>query len=178
MNALVAYPLAVGILVLVGALPSSTMKATRSPWYTCIKPSLTPPSFVFPIVWSTLYAMIAVVLANVLIMSPQSSQRSAVLCMLALNLILNICWSFSYFGAGKIKLAFAIIVCILATNAVLLYLLLKSSKTRWLAYMLMPYTAWLLFAAVLNALSIAKEKGCADQSRKSKDVTLANQSRS
>jgi benzodiazapine receptor len=165
MDPIIAYVLAFGIVTLVSVLPSSTMKATRSKWYDCIRPALAPPNVVFPIVWTTLYAMIAVVLANVLIMPP-SPQRSAVLAWLALNLLLNLSWSFIYFGQGRITLAFAIIVGMLVTNAALLYLLLSTPKTRWMAYMLMPYTAWLLFAAFLNASSIPKQDKCSAVSKK------------
>ena len=35
-------------------------------WYECIKPNITPPKYIFPIVWTILYILLAIILKNIL----------------------------------------------------------------------------------------------------------------
>jgi benzodiazapine receptor len=154
----VAYCVAFATVVVVSTLPSKTMQATRSPWYDCIRPSLSPPNYVFPVVWTTLYVMIAVVLAQVFLLPP-SHTRTSLLTVFYFNMALNVAWTFAYFGYKRVHLAFAVLVLLILTNVSVLAMLWDVSKLGF--YMFIPYTAWLMFACVLNFQSMQKASACA-----------------
>lgn len=157
LNTMLSYIIAGCIVFLVSFLPSGTMKVTKGEWYKCIKPSITPPNFVFPIVWTILYIMIWFVLANVLMMTP-SKQKTRLLILFGINLFLNVSWSFAYFGSRDILFALIILIFIIISLIGILYTLWSISKT--LTYILIPYLAWLCFAGILNTLSFLNIKKC------------------
>lgn len=126
-----------------------TAKNTKSEWYKCIKPKyLTPPGWVFPIVWTLLYFLLFLVLGRAL------KQRNWALCgLMTASLVLNVVWCWLYFGGRKIKAALWAIAALVA----LAFGMVGYSWARGdmhAAKMLLPYTAWLCFATVLNYMSI------------------------
>ena len=151
-----AYLLSFIIMVFIMYLPNSTtIKATNSTWYSCIKPSITPPKFIFPIVWTFLYITIAIALAQTLIYK-NSYERSILLGLHIWNLILNVLWSFVYFGSHDVVLALFVLFNMIITTMFLLYysyLVLP----LWVFWLLLPYLGWLYFAALLNFLSTLKK---------------------
>ena len=64
MDTLKAHITSFIIMAVVAMFPSDVMKATKSRWYQCIRPSITPPNIVFPVVWTVLYILIAFALAQ------------------------------------------------------------------------------------------------------------------
>jgi TspO/MBR family protein len=88
---------AVAATAVVGSAASSD---TRSPWYLALdKPSIQPPAVVFPIVWTALYADIAVTGAAVLdrLDRDDPTEARAFRRALAANLVLNAAWSWVFF---------------------------------------------------------------------------------
>lgn len=154
MNKVIAYVIAFTIVTVVAILPSSTMRTTKSDWYKCIKPTLTPPNFVFPIVWTILYILIAIVLANQ-IYTPHKKYSFIIYLLFAANLTLNVLWSFAYFGRRNIKIAFVIILLIIISASCIMAFL--PYKDQLLFF---PYLVWLLFATLLNGISLLYEKNC------------------
>jgi tryptophan-rich sensory protein len=121
---------------------------TPGAWYVALeKPALTPPGWVFPVVWSTLYLMMGVALFLVLI----SDSRRALalpLVVFGLQLVLNGLWSWLFFGLQRPDLALLDIgvlwVAILAST-VLFW------RLSWVAgALLVPYLVWVGFASWLN----------------------------
>lgn len=159
MNPILAYLIAFAVVALVAFMPSRTMTETRSPWYQCIRPSITPPNIVFPIVWSILYILIAVSLANAFLL-PASTGKMWLLVGFAINLALNLAWTFLYFKKRNIKGALAVIVLLWLTIAWIYTASYRLHTRKWKAHILMPYLLWVAFASVLNGLSILKEKEC------------------
>lgn len=157
LNSVLSYIISGCIIFLVSFLPSGTMKSTKGEWYKCIKPQITPPNFIFPIVWTTLYIMIWYVLANILMMRP-SKERTRLLILFGINLFLNVSWSFAYFGSKDILFALIILIFIIISLLGILSTLWSISKT--LTYILVPYLAWLCFACILNTLSVFNIKKC------------------
>ena len=131
-----------------------TTKNTNSKWYQCIKPSITPPNIVFPIVWTILYILIGVAFSITI------KNRSNILnFLISITLILNIVWSYLYFGKKQISTAF-IIILFMDLIGILLIGISIYYKQNKIAYLLTPYVIWILFASVLNYLSIEKAKKC------------------
>lgn len=118
------------------------------PWFDAlVKPALFPPGWVFGVVWTILYVMMGFALALVLASSRRGHKPAAVK-MFAVQLAANLCWSPIFFGLHQIALAFfwilLMIVLVLATLAMFVRV------SRLAAALLLPYLAWISFAAVLN----------------------------
>ena len=118
-------------------------------WYTQLnKPSFNPPGWVFGPVWSVLYACMGVAAWLVWRRRGRTVARWA-LVLFAVQLALNAAWSPLFFGAHEPGWAFVDIVALwvaLAATVVAFF------KTQLAAGILMvPYLAWVSFAAVLNA---------------------------
>jgi translocator protein len=161
MNLLLSHILAIAIVAVVGLLPSNIMREnTGSPWYKCIKPSITPPNIVFPIVWTVLYIMIAMSLAQAF-MVKRSRSKTLLLAAFITNLILNVLWSFAYFGWKQIGLALSILIGIILTLTPIIFYSKGSGMPKWAVFILIPYAVWLCFAFVLNILSLSKVERCA-----------------
>ena len=129
-----------------------TSSAVQSSWYQEIKPALTPPNYVFPIVWNILFLLIALSLAFSWINSKNKGEKRSVMIVFGINLILNALWSVLYFGFKQQLWAFFDIILILIS---IIYMIAITRKIdRKSAWMLVPYLVWVSFAALLNFLSI------------------------
>jgi len=126
---------------LIGGLATSADTA----WFAALrKPSWNPPSWVFAPVWTTLYVTMGV--AAWLVWRRRS--RKTALWLFAVQLALNFTWSFIFFSAREIALAFAEIVVLWAFIAATI--IAFSRVDRRAAWLMVPYLAWVSFAAVLN----------------------------
>jgi benzodiazapine receptor len=141
--------ISVGASQAAGVVGSIFTSRTVSTWYmTLRKPAWTPPSGVFAPVWITLYALMGI--AAFLIWRKGIGQEwvKAALVLFLVQLVLNTLWSGVFFGipsplAGLIVIS-ALWLAILATMVVFL----RISSAAGL--LLIPYLAWVSFAAVLN----------------------------
>ena len=155
MNKINAYIYSFIIMIIVAIAPSHTMTSINTPWYQCIKSNLTPPKYVFPIVWTTLYILIGITLGNTL-MLPDSAEKNTLLQLYAINLLLNVLWSFVFFGNKDANLAFLIIICMIISLIYILYYT-KMLLPQWNFNILVPYLLWLIFATILNYGSLNKK---------------------
>lgn len=132
----------------VGGLGAIATTPEIEGWYTTIaKPSWNPPGWIFGPVWTTLYVMMAV--AAWLVWRPEGFKAATTpLTLFAAQLILNVAWSWIFFGMHQPSWAFAEIVflwlAILATTVAFF----TSSKIA--GSLMVPYLAWVSFASVLN----------------------------
>jgi len=117
-------------------------------WYAALKkPSWNPPNWIFGPVWTTLYTIMAVAAWLVWRRGGWPAQRRPLLLFLA-QLALNATWTPLFFGLHRPGLAFAEIALLwLAIAATLAAFCSVSRAAVWL---LVPYLAWVSFAAVLN----------------------------
>jgi len=127
-----------------------TSQSVKSTWYESIKPSITPPNWVFPVVWGILFFLIGLSMYFAWINSKKSDRKSIAIAF-GINLALNIIWSILYFGMKSPLSAFFDIILLIASIIYLIIVLKKIDKTA--AYLLIPYLVWVSFAAVLNLLS-------------------------
>ena len=118
-------------------------------WFTdLIKPVFMPPGWAFGAVWPVLYALLGLALALILA-EPPSDRRKKALTLFAVQLALNLAWSPIFFAAHDIRLALIAIVVMLAVAAAAAGQFYRIRKTAGL--LMVPYLAWLCFAAVLNS---------------------------
>jgi tryptophan-rich sensory protein len=122
----------------------------NSAWYESIKPSITPPNWVFPIAWSILFFLIALAMYFSWINARKTGKRDIVL-IFGINLLLNILWSVFYFGMKELKIAFFDLILLWISIWFMIFLTYKVDKKA--AWLLVPYLLWVSFAGVLNYLS-------------------------
>ena len=136
--------LAEGIGALSGWLSREGMEIYES---TIVQPPLSPPSWLFPIVWSILYALMGIGAARVW-MAPAGIHRSRGLNLFIVQLIFNFFWSLIFFNLQTF--GFALLWLILLWGLVLwmIFEFLKVDKLS--GNIQIPYLLWLTFAAYLN----------------------------
>ncbi len=124
-------------------------KGSRDSWYRDLdKPPFTPPDAVFPLVWTTLYAMIAWSGWRIWSAAP-SRERNAALRLWISQLAENAQWSKLFFGQHQPTLALADVVALEGT--IFSYMSAARKVDRAAANAFIPYAAWVAFATVLNA---------------------------
>ena len=118
-------------------------------WFDAlVKPPFMPPGWLFGVVWPILYALLGISLAVVLA-QPPSPRRRAGLILFALQMVLNFAWSPVFFAAHDIGLAKVVIFVMAALAAAAAGQFFRLRKVAGL--LMVPYLAWLVFAATLNA---------------------------
>lgn len=118
------------------------------PWYDRLdKPSWTPPDWLFPVAWTLLY--IAIGVAPWLVWRAAGFAGAALpLAVWAVQLLLNAAWSWLFFGLRRMDLAFAEVIALWLSIALMIVLFLPISTTAGL--LMIPYLVWVSFAAALN----------------------------
>lgn len=117
-------------------------------WYrTLAKPSWNPPNWVFGPVWTTLFLMMAI--AAWLVWKP-SGFKAALrpLSYFLVQLVLNVAWSWIFFFAHAPGWAFVEILLLWLAIGVTAASFFQNQKVA--AWLLLPYWAWVTFAAFLN----------------------------
>ena len=124
-----------------------TREGTELYQTTIIKPPLSPPGIVFPIVWSILFALMGVG-ATRIYLSPASNARSRALGIFLLQLAFNFFWSIIFFNLKNFGLA----LLWLAVLWALIIWMIRSFHTidPLSAWLQVPYLLWVTFAAYLN----------------------------
>jgi benzodiazapine receptor len=140
-------PLAVG-----GATGALTAGPIRGWYRTLTKPSFTPPDAVFGPVWTALYAAMGVSLVLVRRAADRGAEPDQVRlagAAFATQLALNAAWSLLFFNAHAIDAALVEIVLLWLAIAVTIAAFARVRPAAGLV--LVPYLAWVSFAAALNA---------------------------
>ena len=117
-------------------------------WYDSIKPSITPPNFVFPIVWNILFFLIALSLYFSWISAKSKNTKKSIAIVFGLNLFFNAFWSFVFFEMQNPVAAFYEIIVLLISIVSMLILTWRINKKSF--YLLIPYFLWVCFAWFLN----------------------------
>jgi benzodiazapine receptor len=112
------------------------------------KPNFMPPGWAFGVVWPILYALLGIAVAMILA-EPPSPRRKTALTLFFIQLALNFAWSPIFFAGHDIRLANVVIFAMAALAAAAAG---QFVRIRTIAGVLMvPYLAWLIFAATLNS---------------------------
>ena len=134
-------------LFLAACLAAGSSGAMFSPgkWYRGLrKPRWTPPNWVFPVVWYSLYICIAVAAARV---APHSGSGYA-MAFFAIQIALNTLWTPVFFGLKRIGTAMAVLTGLWLSVAGMLgsFWMLD----RLAGILLLPYLTWVTLAGTLN----------------------------
>lgn len=155
-----AYAVAAAIAVLVAGVGG--LATDLGPWYRgLVQPAWKPPDFVFGPVWTLLYTLTAWAGARAWwhagaaspsvrasVEAGRRRQRRLLLGFL-LNALLNVLWSVLFFKAQRPD--WALVEIVLLTASVLWLISACAEVDRLAARLLLPYLAWVLFAATVNA---------------------------
>lgn len=116
-------------------------------WYPMLTvSSLTPPGYVFSIVWAVLYLLMGI--AAGLVWSMRTIYSFVMTVMFFIQLMLNLLWSFCFFYLRSPGLGLAALTVLLVF--VVMYVAACYKQNRTAAYLDIPYIVWLLFAIYLN----------------------------
>jgi len=117
-------------------------------WYARLAQSpLTPPGWVFPIVWTTLYITIGVALYGMLI-DTSGRERRIPVAVFVIQLVLNGAWSQVFFGSHAVAAALIEIGALWLSIVAMVFAFARHS--RFAGKLLLPYLAWVSFATYLN----------------------------
>ena len=132
----------------VAAIGGAVTSTSVDTWFpTLSKPSFNPPGWVFGPVWTVLYVLMAVAAWRVWRQAGLQVRRSA-LAAFGVQLALNLAWSLIFFGLKSIDMA---VLCIVVLwLAIIVTIALFRRIDHWAACLLVPYLAWVSFAAALN----------------------------
>lgn len=114
---------------------------------TVQQPPLSPPMWLFPVVWGLLFALMGISAARISA-APPTQARSRGLNLFIAQLIVNFFWSPIFFNVRAYGLA---LLWLLILWAMVLLMILEFRKTEKIAaWLQLPYLLWLSFAAYLN----------------------------
>lgn len=141
--------LCVPLIVLLGFLSGRAVASgDENRWYVAlVKPALTPPGWVFPVAWTTLYILLGLALA--LVLNARGARgRGIAVALFAAQFLLNLLWTPLFFGAHMVGAALLVIVAMLALAIATAFAFAR--VRRQAAWMMVPYLVWISFAGVLT----------------------------
>lgn len=117
-------------------------------WYaTLTKPSWNPPNWIFGAVWSALYFCMAVA-AWLVWRQGDFKDATLPLTLFAVQLVLNVLWSYIFFGLEKPGFSFGEVLVLWAAIAATMIAFWLRSMIAGVLFV--PYLAWVSFASFLN----------------------------
>lgn len=135
----IALPLAVG-----GASAFLTRGGMET-FKTLDKPALSPPGWLFPVVWTILYILMGI--ASYIVLEADALKKSA-LTFYGIQLVFNFFWPIIFFNLECYLFAFIWLVLLWIFIFITLIMFYKISKPA--GYLLIPYLLWVTFAGYLN----------------------------
>ena len=138
----IAIPLAVG------GLSALLTGGAMADYGQLNKPPLSPPGWVFPVVWTILYVLMGWASDRVLVTDVPKEQKRNALLVYGAQLVVNFLWSIVFFRLELRLTAFFVILVlwILIYAAIRLF----SRIDEKAGDLLLPYLLWVTFAAYLN----------------------------
>lgn len=144
------YKLIISLLIpqLAGGVGSIFTASSVGGWYqTITKSPLNPPGWIFAPVWTALFLLMGYSLYMIWT-SENAMDKKKAYWIFGAQLALNTLWSVFFFGLQNPGLAFFEIIILWL--AILANIIVFYQINRWAGYLLVPYLAWVSFAAYLN----------------------------
>jgi tryptophan-rich sensory protein len=148
MNKSLKLSLCILVPLLVGSISGYFTSTSITTWYVTLnKPSFNPPNYLFGPVWTTLYILMGISLFLVL-NKAKDLEKSKIIFVFSIQLILNFLWSFLFFKFQQLGLALAEILLMWCS---ILFMIIIFYKTNKLAALInIPYLLWVSFATILT----------------------------
>ena len=149
MNNTLKLGIAVAVPLAVGGLSGFVTARSVATWYpTLTKPFFNPPAWVFGPTWTVLYIMMGVAAFLVWRQGFSTKDVRLALTLFAAQLALNGLWSIFFFGLQSPGVAFAEILLLWLSIVATVWIFRRVVPAA--ALLMLPYLAWVSFAAVLN----------------------------
>lgn len=143
------FLISLGITIAIGVVASLFTQPEIPGWYqTLHKPSFTPPNWLFPVAWTSIYIMIAIAAYLVWKRRNRTATYTQTRVVYFVQLLLNFSWSIIFFGMHQIFAALVIILLLWIFILINIYAFGRFNRTA--AWLLIPYLIWVSFASVLN----------------------------
>ncbi|MBQ8404514.1 MAG: tryptophan-rich sensory protein [Clostridia bacterium] len=138
----------IAIPLIIGGISAFATMSSMEDFAALEKPPLSPPGWLFPVVWSILYTLMGI--ASYLVITSGEAQKhiNTAITFYAVQLIFNFFWSFFFFNLKLYFFSFAWLIVLWLLIIATLVLFSRVSKTA--GYLLIPYLLWVSFAAYLN----------------------------
>lgn len=144
------YSIAIAIPLAVGIASAALTKDNMNVYSKLNTPPLSPPAFLFPLVWTILYILMGVSSAMIYTnrdRNPDAAKQG--LIYYAISLVLNFSWSIIFFN---LQAAFFALIVLIALLYTIIKTILEYRKVwKAAAYLQIPYAIWVAFAGYLNA---------------------------
>ena len=135
-----------GISLGVGALSALFTMFGMDSFEKAVKPPLTPPSFLFPIVWTILFILMGI--SSYIVCNSDSENRTTALSVYGIQLAVNFFWPIFFFNLEAYLFSFIWIILLWILIIVMIVQFNEVSKVA--ALLQIPYLLWVTFAAYLN----------------------------
>lgn len=142
-----SYIISVLAALAVGGLSAWLTRGNMNIYDEIRIPPLSPPMWVFPVVWSILYILMGI--SSAVVFNSKDLRKGGALRVYALQLIVNFFWSIIFFNMRAFGFASIWLLLLIALVIAMIAMFAKINKKA--AYMQLPYLAWLLFALYLTA---------------------------
>lgn len=130
----------------VGALTGILTKDSMMQFSLLNRPPLSPPGWLFPVVWTVLFLLMGY--ASYLVSRSDSVQKRPALILYAIQLIVNFFWSIFFFNFEWYLFSFFWLVLLWVLILLTIRAFWRISPTA--AILLIPYLLWVTFAGYLN----------------------------
>lgn len=129
----------------VGGLSALLTQNNMETFDTISKPALSPPGWLFPVVWTILYVLMGI--ASYLVLTSGKPNCTA-LTVYGIQLIFNFFWSILFFNLGLYLFAFnwLVLLWLLILKTTILFHRISEPA----GYLMLPYLLWVTFAGYLN----------------------------
>lgn len=130
---------------LVGAVSALLAGNFGSLYAEILRPPLSPPAWVFPVVWAVLYALMGI--TSYMIYRSDSYKRKSALTVYLIQLAINFSWSIIFFRFRLFTAAAVVAVILTVIVGIMIYMFLSIRKKA--GYLNIPYLLWMIFASYL-----------------------------
>lgn len=149
MNRAAILPITIAAgLALITAIVGGTITVLDDWYYSLAQPAWAPPGYAYGIIWTAIFAMIAVAGFLAWQRAPSRRESEILLGLFALNGFLNLCWSFLFFRMQRPDWAFFELIALWLSIALLIMFCARFAKSA--AVLLVPYLIWVTIAGTLN----------------------------
>ena len=138
----------IAIPLIVGAVSGLLTSNAMSDFQLLNQPMLSPPAWLFPVVWTILYTLMGISSYLIKTSDATSEEISDALMIYGYQLIVNFLWPIFFFNFEWRLFAFLWLILLWILVLCMIKLFDKISKPA--AYLNLPYLIWLTFAAYLN----------------------------
>lgn len=143
------YVISILIPLAVGGLSALLTAGNMDIYGEINTPPLSPPAFLFPVVWTLLYALMGI--SSALICTDEKAKKTVkqqALTIYGVSLFVNFFWSILFFNLRAFLFSFIWLLLLLALIVKTVFEYLKINRTA--AFLQIPYLLWVTFAGYLN----------------------------